>query len=558
MINPYRTLNANLPDRLPAKRDDLPADSKQLRAWIDALPRANQQVYLQKLSHALDGFRTQRFNGFARLELLEVLRPAWLEAVTLLTGRLQGSTFPLTDAKADSAKQLMALQHAMALGYRMAVAEACAPAGKVPFLKGGQVALGLVRSVYHHTRWLATSYFLYRTPEPDAWAQLYALTAFAESHKLDTKSIEDPAEKRSLTVALLQNQAVLLSLANPYRFSQRELDGLWVLTRDVAGLIELTPQRFAAAGALVWIDRDAPPAFVSRAPEPDEGDVLWADLRKLTDLIRATVSHAGGTREAQLRLSRDQRLSMPVDLLTRALEGWSQDSSRGFARLDGAYVLDSVVGLTALHYQLAGERDFDHFLTDVRGVVASMTDRASWAGSSADGAHSRTVEVKVQDQSLGGYRLRWDAEHGIRIRIGEVVGVALPVAAAARDWAVGTVRWLRYDDDGAIEAGIDLVARRSHAVALRGMDEAGGSHAPMRALALVGVQDAPDTDGGRVFLVDGLTDLDTPQVEVVWQGDRWDSSHGSEARAYTCAPLRPRRRSGDYLVVAPADASNAT
>lgn len=553
MINPYRTLNANLPERLPAKRTDLPADPRQLRVWMDGLPRANQQVYLQALLDALEGFRTQRLDGFARLELLEVLRPAVLEAVTLLSGRLQGSTFPLAGAKAKSAKQLVALQRDMALGYRMAVAEACAPAGKVPFLKGAQVTLALARAVYHHSRWLATSYFLYRSPDADAWAQLYALAAYAQSHKLDSKSIQDPAEKRPLTVALLQNQAVLLSLANPYRFNHRELDWLWALTRDVAALVELTPQRFAAAGALVLIDHDTPPGFVSRAPETDAGDVLWADLRKLNDLIRATVSHAGGTQEAQLRLSRDHHLTMPVDLLTRALEGWSQDASRGFARLDGGYVLDSVVGLTALHYQLAGERDFDRFLGDVRGVMASAMDRASWAAAPTDASqHGQTVEVTVQDQSLGGYRLRWGPEHGVRIRIGELVGVALPVEPGARDWAVGTVRWLRYDDDGAIEAGIDLVARRSHAVALRGMDESGGSQASLRALGLVGVLATAETDTGPMFLVDGLAGLDAmPQVEVAWQGDRWDASHGAEARTYTCPPLRARRRSGDYLVAAP-------
>ena len=131
-----------------------------------------------------------------------------------------------------------------------------------------------------------------------AWANLYALAAFAESQGLANKAVEDPAERSSLTVALLQNQAVLMSLANPYRFSQRELVDLWTLTRDVANLVELTPQRFSAAGSVVLIDVDAAPTFFSRAPNPDEGDVLWVDLRKLDGLMRATLSHAGGTRDA--------------------------------------------------------------------------------------------------------------------------------------------------------------------------------------------------------------------------------------------------------------------
>ena len=270
MINPYRSLSANLPDRVPAGRDALPTDAKRLHAWVDALPRANQQAYLLELTSALDAFHTRQLDGFARLEVMEVLRPPLLEAANLLASRLQGSSFPLTGTKAETATQLLHLHRQLALGYRMALVEACAPAGKVPFLRGTSAATALVRATYHHVRWLAASYFLYRPPELDVWAQIYALAAFAGARGLENKAIEDAAERRALTVALLQNQAVLMALANPYRFSQRELVELWTLCRDVAATVEMTPQRFAAAGALAMIDTDLPPSFVSRAPDPDE------------------------------------------------------------------------------------------------------------------------------------------------------------------------------------------------------------------------------------------------------------------------------------------------
>ena len=559
MINPYRTLSGQLPERLPAARDALPTDPKRLRAWVEGLPRANQQAYLQELTRALDDFRARRLEGFARLEVLEVLRPMLLEAVTLLTSRLQGSSFPLTGAKAETATQLLALQRELALAYRMAVVESCAPSGKVPFLRGAQVAHALVRAMYHHVRWLATSHFLYRAPEPGAWAQLYALAAFAAAQGLDGKVVEDAAERRNLTVSLLQNQAVLLSLANPYRFSQRELVDLWTLTRDTASLVELTPQRFAAAGALALIDNDAPPTYAARAPEPGEGDVLWVDLRKLDGVIRAALSHAGNTRETLVRLSRDYSLSLPTNLLERVLEGWSQDASRSFPRLAGGYELDSVVGLSALHFQLAGQQDFDGFMREVRGISTHATDRAAWMQGAADGVRAATVKVTVQDQSLGGYRLRWEAGQGVRARVGELVGLALPIDDVGRDWSVGMVRWLRYDESGGIEAGVDLVARRAQAVGLRGLDASGGVQAPVRALGLTplgNVPDDPAADASKtpddVFLVPALTGLDAPQVEVVRTGDGWSFDQGGGARIYSCAPLSALRRTGDYLLVGAA------
>ena len=546
MINPYRSLSANLPERLPARRDALPTDAKRLHAWVDALPRANQQAYLLELSGALDAFHARQLDGFARLEIMEVLRPPLLEAITLLTSRLQGSSFPLAGSKAEIATQLIHLHRQLALGYRMALVEACAPAGKVPFLRGGTVAVALVRAIYHHVRWLATSYFLYRAPEADVWAQLYALAAFAGARGLENKAVEDAVERRSLSVALLQNQAVLMALANPYRFSQREQVELWSLCRDVAATVEMTPQRFAAAGALAMIDTDLPPTFVSRAPDPDEGDVLWIDLRKLETLVRGTLSRSGDAGEAVLRLSRDYRLTVPTSLLERALEGWSQDMTRASPRLEGGYALDTIVGLSGLHYQLAGRLDFDTFMREVRGVSAISLDRASWAQTSVDAVHATLANARIRDQSLGGYRLRWEASQGVRARIGELVGLGLPADGGPYDWMVGLVRWLRYDEGG-MEAGIDLVSRRAHAVGLRALDEAGSSEAPIRAIGLAPL--SGEEQGPELFLVPAVNEIDAPQLEVTRSSDRWDGLGAEGSNVFTCGALRARSRIGDYLLV---------
>lgn len=549
MINPYHSLSTNLPERLPAGRDALPTDAKRLQAWVDALPRANQQAYLGELGAALDRFHARQLDGFTRLEVMEVLRPPLLEAVNLLASRLQGSSFPLVGSKAETAAQLLQLHRQLALGYRMALVEACAPAGKVPFLRGGQVATAVVRAAYHHVRWLATSYFLYRAPDLDVWAQIYALAAFASSRGLENKAVEDAAERRAMTVALLQNQAVLMALANPYRFSQRELVELWSLCRDVAGLVEMTPQRFAAAGALVMVDMDLAPTFVSRAPDPDEGDVLWIDLRKLDTLIRGTLSRTGDAGEAVLRLARDYRLTVSVSMLERVLEGWSQDITRASPRLDGGYAMHTIVGLSGLHYQLAGQQDFDTFMREVRGVSAISLDRAAWAQSSADAAHASIATARIQDQSLGGYRLRWDAAQGVRARIGELVGLGLPAEGGPYDWMVGMVRWLRYDDGG-MEAGIDLISRSAHAVGLRVLDAGGSTEAPIRAIGLEPLSGA-EGDSGR-FLMSAVHDLSAPQVEVARGNDRWGGvpvQGQSASNVYTCGPLRALRRSGDYLLV---------
>ena len=63
-------------------------------------------------------------DGFARLEVMEVLRPPLLEAANLLASRLQGSSFPLTGTKAETATQLLHL-HRKPLRRLLAGADLC-------------------------------------------------------------------------------------------------------------------------------------------------------------------------------------------------------------------------------------------------------------------------------------------------------------------------------------------------------------------------------------------------------------------------------------------------
>lgn len=551
MINPYHSLRHGLAERSAPAAGSAFGDARHLKPWLDALPRANHQVYSRELMRALTTLRGQRHEGFERLELLELLRPALLETTALLSNRLQGSTFPLSGVKAQTAVDLMAMQRELALAYRIAVVEACAPSGKPPVMCGKQVTLLLVRAMYHHVRWLASSYFLYRRPERGIWAQLYALAAFGSSLGLDGKTIEDEIEKTALSVVLLQNQAVLMSLANPYRFSQREMPDLWALARDAAGLMALTPQRFAATGVVVCIDQDRQPGYVTRAPAPSEGEVLWVDSRSLVASMRSMLERAGTAAEVTLKLSRSRRPTLPTHFVERVLEGWGQDVARAFPRLDGGYVLESVIGLGSLHYQLAGRRDVETFVRQLSGLKVSpvaVNDRTIWAKSGSDAMRADPKPVQVLDQSLGGYRLRWDALAGARARVGELVGLALPRADGGHDWMAGVVRWLRYEDEG-VETGVDLIARRVQAVGLQALDMKASQRLPVRALALVPVSEALQAEGGELFLLPDLGGLEGSRLQVIRAARRWQFENGESARVYECTDLQVLESLGNYLVL---------
>jgi len=92
----------------------------------------------------------------------------------------------------------------------------------VPFLRGGQVATALERAMHHGSRRLFLGYWLYLSAAENLWRDLHVLYGFASSAKLAGKAVDDAAMPGTTSAGHAYAHAVLLSLSNPYRFSQRE------------------------------------------------------------------------------------------------------------------------------------------------------------------------------------------------------------------------------------------------------------------------------------------------------------------------------------------------
>lgn len=552
MNSAYSSLRDQLPDRRPPGPQSFPTDARKVKAWVDALPRANQTATQRQLADALTQLRETRHDGLARLGALEALRPSLLDAIAQLDGQLQGSSFPLPPAKEKIAEQILSLQRELALGYRIAVVEACAPSGGVPFLRGGQVAQALQRAIYHAACHLAASYFLYRTPDPGAWGSLHALYLFAQGAGLADKASDEPVERTSLTPGHAYAHALLLALSNPYRFTQREQNELWPITRELAAQLKLDAQRRNDGAFAVPMNEDRGPGYLPEERVSDGQALLWVDLAPLRTLLDAALDGVGDN-AAQLRIGRGRSITVASDLLRRLRQSWGQAADRGHHRLGAVHALDTVIGLSGLHYHLAGSLDFDTFMRDVRGVGAASDERAAWAHVGADAARIPTARARVLDQSLGGYRLAWDREEAVRARVGELVGLSPTVAGdsvldrEARAWMVGVIRWLRYDPQGGVDAGVELLARRAHAVGLRSFDANGVPRAPLRGIQIDRLR-AQDP-GVLHFLAPSVLDAQVDRIEVARAADP-EQLEDAQSQISECDDLRVLENAGDYLLLA--------
>ncbi len=483
-----------------------PADPRKTTQWVAALPRANAAATQQSLAWALDSLSAQRLDGSQRLAILEQLRLVVAESIGLLKRQYAGSALPLAAAKATAAQQVEAFHLALAHGYRQAVVEFCAPAGKIPLFRGNSVATALARSSWHYSQALAVAWRVYRAPHAGVWQGLHRVHRFAVDHQLETKHIEDPVVGDWVEARSLYLQALLMAITHPLAFSQTEQDALWLATAgfaDRCALFRSTPK----------VNAPMVPEDADHGPGPGiSGEVhsQWLDMAPFCDEVDAALARQRDG-FSEFRPMRGHPIQMSVEVLRRLKRSFGLAAARSHRRLPASHRLRSVFGLSSLHFYLAGQRDFESFMRHAMQHIAMSVDRASWVDSSTEASRVPVHEARVLDQSLGGYRLAWDHADQIRARVGELVGLTLSDADEYPEWMLGLIRWLRYEADGSLSAGIELISRRASAVGLRLYDDQGFAAEPIRAVEIESLEGA----GELHFLAPAGMDCGAKRIEVV-------------------------------------------
>jgi hypothetical protein len=158
------------------------------------------------------------------------------------------------------------------------------------------------------------------------------------------------------------------------------------------------------------------------------------------------------------------------------------------------------------------------------------------------------LPVRVLDQSFGGYRVIWErGSHGeaVRTKVGELVGLSQPESAAQHpDWMVGVVRWMRIDDEGRIDAGIGLLARRSLAIGVNALDEGGNLLNDRRGILLSPMR-SEESAIYSSLLTPGMFEREPESIQLTLPVDphRWPSS----ACTLTVAGAGLMESAGAYL-----------
>ena len=486
----FQRLVNGFPERHMPGKTSFATDPKALRAWISHLPLANPTAVSRLLIGALREMNQLRIDALQRLEALELLRPQIAQVVEGLSKQVNGDSFPLPPQKQAIGQLAQDFEEELAIGYSAAAYDLCAPAGAVPFLRAKSVSQALTRAVQHRGAVLYQSYLRYQAPPTGVWQNLHDLFRFAVAVSVDSRAVIDPSQAQPpSSVRLAYIHALLVALTNPYRFTQRENSEIYDLSRIWSALCELREGRAPSGSIAVRTDSDQSPGYLPEEREaPSEG--LWAlELAGLTRSLEGQLaSLPPNVAKTQFRSRGGPVVHADVAFVERLLNAWRNGAERGQPRIAAGHTLDTVIGLHDLHFVLA-DVDFDAFLRKTRGVAITLHERdrvASWAaGAGAAPVRVKHLSAKVLDQSLGGYRLMWEKIEGMRVRVGELLGLAtLAEDGEAQDWMIGAIRWMRVETNGTMDAGVELLARRATPAALRSFDDVGAPKAAMRGIVL--------------------------------------------------------------------------
>lgn len=488
--------------------DNSPRD---LSRWIAALPKANIGETARQLYQALVELNQVQLGSDVRLQMLELLRPETDFVCRSLEKYFTNQPIVLGERARKVATLCQALQNNLAVGYKLVVV---AEAGKS---RPAALATALQRVAAALYQQLERTCLLYCPVPEGLWFELHQIHQIALQFRVAQHSVPAAAsEAHQVDVQRTYAAALLLGCARTNQLRQTSIARLAGALPQWSHLLRMQPADAATSLFLVAPQQDGPPRYRSLFQAEQYPGLIGLDTHPLVDAI----SHFLLLPEEQ---SSQARLSVPADfnqdLLQHLVAAWGDISERTFQRSGAEGELTLCVGMSALHFQLAGGQGFHQTLKQERKPGAARFSHGGpkdvWStafdaqpidwdegmhlddiqyrspaqqnGASAPSEQDDKNEsypsyrVKIVNQSPGGYCLSWPAEVPAQLQAGELVGIE---DRARQAWGVALVRWVRQVRGGGTQMGVELVAPTAQPCGLKLLRKQEQDSQYLRALLL--------------------------------------------------------------------------
>jgi len=485
--SPHLLLRVPTPDRQGLSLCD--ANPREMKRWLAALPKANIGETARQLYQCLTELNQLITPCDNRLQLLELLRPEVHFVCSHLARHFLNQSIVLDERPRKVANLCQALQNHLAMGYKLIVTEELPRFAKE---RAQLLAVALQRASHCLYGPLVRATQLYCPVPEGLWLELHQLHRIARQHGLQRAQVRDSLAHNgtSQSIEQIYLAALLLGCA---RCNQMRQSGIARLAEALESWSQLASlQRADAPTSLFAIapQLDGPPRYKWLFGATELGHLLGLDPHALVDAIKEHLLLPPDSAEAS-RLSVPE--GMPGELLQHLASAWGDIAERTFQRNPGRGSLTLCIGMSALHFNLAGQRSFTDLLKheaaprsaqfktsnvgsggpDVWASAFDAQRESHWelglqmeeiqfkpakgAGQAAEeaGESYPSYELPIINHSPGGYCLNWPREVPSQLQAGELLGVQ---DTPGQGWSIAVVRWIRQVRGGGTQMGIELIA----------------------------------------------------------------------------------------------------
>lgn len=488
---------------------------RAMQQWLAGLPKANLGEMARQLYQALVEINQLRVPPQTRVQLLELLRPEVHYVCSHLERHYLNQPIVLDERARKVAGLCQALQNHLAIGYKLIVVHAVAQ----PERDRQQVlTAALQRAVHSLAALLVRATQLYSPAPASLWLELHQLYQLAEQNGLQRVAVRDPLAQhgQSLSAEQCYLAALLLGCARCNQMRQQSIAQLSKALEAWSQLVTLQPAQASSSLFVFSAQSDSTPRYRSLFARDALPGMLGIDTSRL---VAAIAEHLRLPAEYRERSALPAVAGIGDDLLQQLSAAWGDISERTFQRTPASGTLHLCIGMTALHYQLAGQRPFNAVLERHESpncAIFKANNGAAdiWANAfDAQGAgsddllpnehiefvrpvrvgaappveHARVpdaypvFEVQLVNHSPGGYCLAWPADVPAQLQAGELLGLR---DHNTNGWSVAVVRWIRQVRGGGTQMGVELIAPQAQPCGLRLVRKGEQGSEYLRALLL--------------------------------------------------------------------------
>ncbi|MEX2476518.1 GTPase [Marinobacter sp.] len=514
-----KTLKPELrvPDQKTASLSFCETSPKAFRDWIKQLPMANTGEASRQLYHAIIELNHLFIAPQQRLQFLELIRPKIHFVCSELSRHYLGLAIALPEKQRKIANLSQALQLHCASGYKLCVLELLDNGGLVKNRK--PVAMSVHRAISELAATIVRAHQLYCPSPAQSWLECHRLFRFAHRNNLASVTVDDDTlvHRLSSTVEDSYKRILLLGCARPNQLRQNELLQTYELFETWTEHTQCDPELGEDSLFAVNMERDTSPIYRSLLEQKAGPDTFGFDTRQLSKLLADTLHAGTGNKEQPAQLQLPSRVS--ETLLTHLCQALGILAKRNFNRISSQGTLEVCVGLTATHYFISGEKQFNEFVSgndsghqdEENLFIRSARKREdAWAGAHDAGpsedrlyaadtpinfrsSHGQSVSAasdKARPQahhallintSPGGYCVAWESNVPPSLQTGEILGVR---EQSSHPWSIAVVRWIRQARNQGTEIGIELLAPSASPCGVRLIQKVGNSSEYLRGLLL--------------------------------------------------------------------------